>query len=121
MKRRKDNKGRVLKEGESQRKDGRYQYRWTDRRGERHILYAMDLKTLRDKEDEVEEMRRSGINVLSANMTVLELMLKFAEIRKLSIRKTRGRTPSVSSRFSRSTQSRTEIFRPLPGAKERCL
>ena len=26
MKRRKDNKGRVLKEGESQRKDGRYQY-----------------------------------------------------------------------------------------------
>ena len=87
MKRRKDNKGRVLKEGESQRKDGRYQYRWTDRRGERHILYAMDLKTLRDKEDEVEEMRRSGINVLSANMTVLELMLKFAEIRKLSIRK----------------------------------
>ena len=47
MKRRKDNKGRVLKEGESQRKDGRYQYRWTDRRGERHILYAMDLKTLR--------------------------------------------------------------------------
>ena len=87
MKRRKDNKGRVLKEGESQRKDGRYQYRWTDRRGERHILYAMDLKTLRDKEDEVEEMRRSGINVLSASMTVLELMLKFAEIRKLSIRK----------------------------------
>lgn len=87
MKRRKDNKGRVLKEGESQRKDGRYQYRWTDRRGERHILYAMDLKTLRDKEDEVEEMRRGGINVLSANMTVLELMLKFAEIRKLSIRK----------------------------------
>ena len=72
MKRRKDNKGRVLKEGESQRKDGRYQYRWTDRRGERHILYAMDLKTLRDKEDEVEEMRRSGINVLSANMTVFQ-------------------------------------------------
>ena len=67
--------------------DVRFQYRWSYRRGERHILYAMDLKTLRDKEDEVEEMRRSGINVLSANMTVLELMLKFAEIRKLSIRK----------------------------------
>ena len=48
MKRRKNKKGRVLKEGERQRKDGRYQYRWTDRRGERHILYAMDLKTLRD-------------------------------------------------------------------------
>ena len=31
MERRKDNKGRVLKEGESQRKDGLYQYRWTDK------------------------------------------------------------------------------------------
>ena len=26
---RKDNKGRVLRTGESQRKDGRYMYRWT--------------------------------------------------------------------------------------------
>ena len=33
MERRKDNKGRVLKEGESQRKDGLYQYRWTDKFG----------------------------------------------------------------------------------------
>ena len=49
MERRKDNKGRVLKEGESQRKDGLYQYRWTDKFGKRHTMYANDLKALRDK------------------------------------------------------------------------
>ena len=49
MERRKDNKGRVLKEGESQRKDGLYQYRWTDRTGKRHTVYAGDLKELREK------------------------------------------------------------------------
>lgn len=51
MERRKDNKGRVLKEGESQRKDGRYQYRYTDLFGKRNTIYATTLKELRDKED----------------------------------------------------------------------
>ena len=40
---RKDSKGRVLKTGESQRKDGRYQYRFADRYGERHTVYASTL------------------------------------------------------------------------------
>ena len=35
VQRRKDNKGRVLKNGESQRKDGTYMYRYTDMRGKR--------------------------------------------------------------------------------------
>ena len=42
---RKDNKGRVLKTGESQRKDLIYQYRYTDIRGKRQTIYAPDLKT----------------------------------------------------------------------------
>lgn len=37
---RKDNKGRVLKTGESQRKDLIYQYRYTDCRGKRQTVYA---------------------------------------------------------------------------------
>ena len=32
---RRDNKGRILKDGESQRKDGRYQYRYKDIDGKR--------------------------------------------------------------------------------------
>ena len=43
MQRRKDNKGRVLKDGEVYRKsDGLYMYRWTAKNGKRHtcLLYT---------------------------------------------------------------------------------
>lgn len=49
MSRRKDNKGRVLRTGESQRKDLIYQYRYTDALGNRKCIYASDLKILREK------------------------------------------------------------------------
>ena len=54
MSRRKDNKGRVLRTGESQRKDLIYQYRYTDALGNRKCIYASDLKILREKEDELQ-------------------------------------------------------------------
>ena len=39
MQRRKDNKGRVLKDGEVYRKsDGLYMYRWTAKNGKRHTI-----------------------------------------------------------------------------------
>lgn len=40
---RKDNKGRVLREGESQRKDGKYMYRYTESDGERRTVYSWKL------------------------------------------------------------------------------
>ena len=40
VQRRKDSKGRVLKNGESQRKDGSYMYRYTDTSGNRKSAYA---------------------------------------------------------------------------------
>lgn len=40
---RKDNKGRVLKTGESQRKDGQYMYRYTDILGKRRTIYSWRL------------------------------------------------------------------------------
>ena len=52
MSRRKDNKGRVLRTGESQRKDLIYQYRYTDALENRKCIYASDLKTLREKRTE---------------------------------------------------------------------
>lgn len=39
---RKDSKGRVLKDSESQRKDGSYEYKCAD--GRRHSVYAGTLK-----------------------------------------------------------------------------
>lgn len=40
---RKDNKGRVLKDGEYQRKDGRYEYKYVDAFGKRRSFYSWKL------------------------------------------------------------------------------
>ncbi|MBO5969815.1 MAG: site-specific integrase [Clostridia bacterium] len=40
---RRDSKGRILRDGESQRKDGRYEYRYTDKNGNRHSIYSWKL------------------------------------------------------------------------------
>ncbi len=40
---RRDNKGRILKTGESQRKDGRYLYKYTDSFGEPQFVYSWKL------------------------------------------------------------------------------
>ena len=50
--RRKDSKGRVLKENESQRKDGTYCYRWRTSDHKRHVVYARTLDELREREEE---------------------------------------------------------------------
>lgn len=48
-----DNKGRVLKEGESQRANLTYMYRYTDACGKRQAVYAPTLQSLREKEDKL--------------------------------------------------------------------
>ncbi len=53
VQRRKDSKNRVLRTGESERKAGGYDFRWRDRRGKRHSIYAHTLEELREKEKEV--------------------------------------------------------------------
>ena len=40
---RKDTKGRILKDGESQLKDGRYMYRYIDGNGNRKCVYSWRL------------------------------------------------------------------------------
>lgn len=46
---RKDSKGRILKDGESQRKNGTYDYRYTDCHQKRRCIYAKTLTELRKK------------------------------------------------------------------------
>ena len=50
---RKDSKGRILKDGESQRKNGTYDYRYTDCHQKRRCIYAKTLTELRKKEAEI--------------------------------------------------------------------
>lgn len=47
---RKDSRGYVLRTGESQRKDGRYSYSYTDLDKNRRTVYAKTLVELRAKE-----------------------------------------------------------------------
>ena len=46
---RKDSKGRVLKDGESQRANGTYDYPYTDIHKKRRCIYAKSLTELRKK------------------------------------------------------------------------
>lgn len=86
MKRRKDSNGRVLKEGESQRKDGIYQYRWTDKFGKRNTIYDKDLKKLREKEQELNKRILNGFCSLDNKTTVYQLVQKLYDLKKPSIK-----------------------------------
>ena len=86
---RRDSKGRILRTGESQRKDGRYAYKYTDSTGKPLFVYAWKLvatdKTpagkrddisLREKEKEINRDIADGIDTVGKKMTVCQLYAK---------------------------------------------
>ena len=75
--RRKDNKNRVLKEGESQRQNGTYMYRYTDVRGKRTCVYAKTLEELRAKEQKIQRELLDGIDYAAGEITVLDLLKRY--------------------------------------------
>ena len=81
-------RGRKLYKGESQREDGRYEYRYTDANGKRKSVYSWKLTptdptpqgkkrgpSLRELKMQIEADVRDGIS--DANMTVDALWKKF--------------------------------------------
>lgn len=81
---RKDNKNRVLKKGETQRKDLTYMYRWTNHKGEREYIYAKSLDELRKIEKEIEKEMINGIS--RTNITLNEQIELYLKIKnKLAI------------------------------------
>lgn len=64
--RRKDSKKRVLKEGEYQRSNGTYEYRWRSENGKRNNVYAKSLEELREKEAEIQRDRSVAFSSASA-------------------------------------------------------
>lgn len=82
MERRKDSKGRVLRKGEDERKDGRYQYRYTTFKGKKGYVYAATLQELREKETQIERDIRDGIDYSEGNITVLEMIDKWLQIKR---------------------------------------
>ncbi|WP_425355336.1 integrase DNA-binding domain-containing protein [Pseudoramibacter faecis] len=92
---RRDNKGRILRTGESQRKDGRYVYKYTDVYGKPQFVYAWKLvatdKTptgkrdgisLREKVKEIRKDLDDGIDTVGKKMTVCQLYAKQNNQRK---------------------------------------
>lgn len=101
MERRKDKKGRVLNAGESQRKDGRYCYRYVDLDGKRKYVYDMDLNSLREKERQINRNIEDGI--YSKNITMNECFDRYMEI-KVDLREgTRHKYNLEYNRWIRST------------------
>ena len=91
--RRKDKKGRNLKDGEVQLADGRYKYQYTDLNGERKAVYSWKLVptdrtpagkrdglSLREKVEEIEADKRDGIDGKSARkITLNEAFVSYME------------------------------------------
>lgn len=84
---RKDNKGRILKDGESQRPDGTYRYRYTDATGKRRDVYSSRLVptdklvpgsksdlSLREKEKLINRDLEDGIKAQVENQATLNDM-----------------------------------------------
>ena len=83
MQRRKDNKGRVLQDGESLRKDGRYQYRYTTLDKKRKTIYAKTLDELREKEKEIKFDIYSGFCLSDSDITLNQMFDKCCTNREL--------------------------------------
>lgn len=89
---RRDSKGRILKTGESQRKDGRYQFRFTDRLGNRHCVYDWTLEGLRKQEDDIQRDMLDGIDYAAGDITVVELAETSLRLRQGKLKKNTRRT-----------------------------
>ena len=94
---RKDKKGRVLKDGESQRSDGSYQFRYYDIHHKRRYVYAKTLDALRRKEDDVRRDLDDGIDYSAGEVSVSELVDRYMSMkRKIKTNSSRAYSSAVS-------------------------
>lgn len=70
---RRDKRGRILRKGEGQNKDGRYYYVYTDNLGKRRRIYDMDLTRLREAENKITGDLSDGIDINAGGVTLNEL------------------------------------------------
>ncbi|MCR4892637.1 MAG: site-specific integrase [Lachnospiraceae bacterium] len=81
-KKRLDKDRKVLKRGESQRKDGIYDYRWTGKDGKRHSVYAGTLAELRMLEEQIERDKADGIKVDAMNTTLNDMYKIWCDVKR---------------------------------------
>lgn len=91
---RRDNKNRILNNGESQRSDGRYRFKYLDKNGKERNVYSWRLDhndptpkgrkkdlSLREKEKQVERDMLDEIVPMGGNYTVLSLCERYISLR----------------------------------------
>ena len=89
---RKDNKGRVLRTGESQRQDGRYIYKYTDAAGKSQYIYSWKLEegdkvpagkkdepSLRERIRQINKDLEDGIQPYGNQVSVYELTERYIQ------------------------------------------
>ena len=79
---RKDRNGRVLKTGENQRKNGTYDYRYTDSHGKVRCIYAKTLEELRKKEAAIQRDLADGINYAAGEVSVADLVDRYMSLKR---------------------------------------
>lgn len=95
---RRDNRNRILHNGESQRQDGRYAYKYKDINGETKFVYSWRLDkndrapagkprdlSLREKERQIQQDLFNQIVPNGGNLTVLKLVQKYLSL-KVNVR-----------------------------------
>ena len=123
---RRDSKNRVLKNGESQRKDGRYMYKYIDTDGKVKYEYSWKLvptdrmpagkkdeMCLRDKIKEVEKRLGEGLSKKGLSVSVRELVDRYCEecqVKK-STKKTYG---TARRRIGESTLGEMKVAHVKP-------
>ena len=132
IEKRRDRKGRVLRNGECQRKDGLYKYDYVDLDGKAKCLYSWKLepgdvlpqgkrkcKSLREKEREVQRNIDDGIIPYGGQLTVLSLAKKYILQKKGVRESTRAGYKTVTNILEKEEFGAQRIDRvKLSDAKE---
>ncbi len=113
---RKDNLGRILKDGESQKADGRYMYQYTDIHGKRRSLYSWrlvetdrtpkgkkEMPPLREREEQVKMDIKDGIRNEGGKITVNDMFMVYFSARRGWKQSTRTNYSYMWERFARET------------------
>lgn len=86
---RKDNKGRVLRKGETQRQDGTYRYTYTDSfNKQRRDIYARDIVTLRERQEKLKKDQLDGLDLYLAGTATVNYVFDRYMSMKYNLRAT---------------------------------
>ena len=109
LKRRKDSKGRVLRTGESERTDHRYQFRYQDKHGKRRTVYGDDLQELREKEMQISKDMENGIDYSEGLETVYELVERYTILKRAVRYNTKQGYKTVLNRLQKDPFGKRQI------------